>query len=122
VNNAWWEYAVRFVFGGAITVAAGLIAKAFGPGIGGLFLAFPAILPASVTLVKRHAGQDSAGVDSLGAAFGSLGLIPFAAIVWAFGASGSPWLILLGATAAWVVASIALWVLLRGSIRQVKPR
>ena len=32
------EYAVRFVFGGLITAAAGLIAHRYGPGIGGLFL------------------------------------------------------------------------------------
>jgi hypothetical protein len=41
------EFAVRFLFGGFCTVAAGLIAKRFGPSIGGLFLAFPAIFPAS---------------------------------------------------------------------------
>ena len=39
------EYAVRFVFGGACTVLAGLIAKHFGPAIGGLFLAFSCDLP-----------------------------------------------------------------------------
>jgi hypothetical protein len=40
------EWAVRFLFGGAVCVAAGLIARRFGPGVGGLFLAFPAIFPA----------------------------------------------------------------------------
>jgi hypothetical protein len=48
------EYAVRFFFGGAITLAAGLIAKRFGAAVGGLFLAFPAIFPASVTLLSKH--------------------------------------------------------------------
>jgi hypothetical protein len=41
----WYEYPVRFLFGGTITAAAGIIAKKFGAGIGGLFLAFPAISP-----------------------------------------------------------------------------
>ncbi|HWO32650.1 MAG TPA: DUF3147 family protein, partial [Candidatus Acidoferrum sp.] len=50
-RTRWHEYAVRFLLGGAITVIAGLLAKRFGPMFGGLFLAFPAIFPASATLV-----------------------------------------------------------------------
>ena len=45
---------MRFALGGATTVVAGLIAAGFGPVVGGLFLAFPAIFPASATLVERH--------------------------------------------------------------------
>jgi hypothetical protein len=41
------------VLGGAITVIAGLIAAHFG----GLFLAFPAIFPASATLIEKHARE-----------------------------------------------------------------
>ena len=54
------EYAVRFAFGAAITVGTGLIAHAFGPLVGGLFLAFPAILPASVTLLQHHEDHKAA--------------------------------------------------------------
>ena len=39
---------------GAITVLTGLVAKKYGPVLGGLFLAFPAIFPASVTLIEKH--------------------------------------------------------------------
>ena len=46
------EYALRFLFGGIVTVTAGIIARRIGPGIGGLFLAFPAIFPASATLIE----------------------------------------------------------------------
>jgi len=46
-RTKWHDYAIRFLFGGLITGAAGLIAQRWGPGIGGLFLAFPAIFPAS---------------------------------------------------------------------------
>jgi len=53
-KTRWYEYAVRFILGGLITVSAGLIAKKFGPTVGGLFLAFPAIFPASATLVDKH--------------------------------------------------------------------
>ena len=54
---AAWEYALRFAAGGAITAITGLIAQRWGPAVGGLFLAFPAILPASLTLVKQHDGR-----------------------------------------------------------------
>jgi Protein of unknown function (DUF3147) len=57
-KTKWHEYAVRFVFGGLMTVGAGLIVHRFGPEVGGLFLAFPAIFPASVTLVEKHETQN----------------------------------------------------------------
>jgi hypothetical protein len=53
-QTRWHEYLVRFVLGGVITVIAGLIAARFGPVVGGLFLAFPAIFPASATLIEKH--------------------------------------------------------------------
>jgi len=56
-RTKWYEYAVRFIFGGSITAAAGIIAKLWGPTIGGLFLAFPAIFPASATLLEKHQKQ-----------------------------------------------------------------
>ena len=57
------EYLIRFVFGGAglVCVAAGLIAKKFGPGVGGLFLAFPAIFPAGASLVESHERKKTQG-------------------------------------------------------------
>jgi hypothetical protein len=61
-----FEYAIRFLLGGIITAVTGLIANRFGAAAGGLFLAFPAIFPASVTLVestklKKSTLQDCAG-------------------------------------------------------------
>ena len=56
-QTKWHEYAVRFLFGGLITAVAGIIAEKCGPGIGGLFLAFPAIFPASATLIEKHEKQ-----------------------------------------------------------------
>ena len=55
----WHEYGTRFFFGGAITVIAGLLAKEFRPVFGGLFLAFPAIFPASATMVEKHEREKS---------------------------------------------------------------
>jgi Protein of unknown function (DUF3147) len=119
----WYEYAIRFLFGGFITVAAGIIAKRFGPGIGGLFLAFPAIFPASATLIEKHEkekkeekglrgsrrGREAASVDAAGSAMGSLGLLVFASIVWQFAPRYSAWIVLMGATVAWLTVSVLIW-------------
>src|ERR1700727_2533033 len=124
-ETKWNEYVLRFVAGGIVTVIAGLIARKWGPAIGGLFLAFPAIFPASATLIEKHErrrkqekglrgeerGTDAAAIDALGAAMGSLGLVTFAGICW--------WLIpkypapvaLGGATVAWLLVSFSIWII-----------
>ena len=90
------QFLLRFVFGGLCTAAAGLIAKFYGPAIGGLFLAFPAIFPAAATLIQSHEkmrkarigkdgakrGLDAAALDAFGATLGCLGLIGFAISLW----------------------------------------
>jgi hypothetical protein len=50
----WCEHLTRFLIGGIISVLAALIAKAFGPVVGGLFLAFQAIFPAGATFLDKH--------------------------------------------------------------------
>lgn len=123
-QTKWYEYAIRFVFGGLVTVMAGLIAHKYGPAVGGLFLAFPAIFPASMTLVESHtrkkkekqgvSGQEeglkAASVDAAGAALGSLGLLAFAVIVWLFAARLAAWELLCLAALAWVIVSGLAWV------------
>jgi hypothetical protein len=95
-RTRWYEYALRFFFGGVVTVTAGLIAKRYGPSFGGLFLAFPAIFPAGATLVQKHEtekkrnagiidnarGRKAAALDARGAALGCLALACFAATLW----------------------------------------
>lgn len=41
LETKWYEYAIRFVVGGRVTVMTGMIAKEFGPVAGGLFLGLP---------------------------------------------------------------------------------
>jgi succinate-acetate transporter protein len=53
-NVRWHECAIRFAFGGLITVIAGMVAEKWGPKAGGVLLAFPAIFPASATLLQKH--------------------------------------------------------------------
>ena len=122
-QTEWHEYATRFLFGGAVTAVAGIIAKEYGPAIGGLFLAFPAIFPSSVTLIEKHekerqneagcagtaCARKAAGIDAGGAAMGTLGLIVFAVVVWRLLPISSPPLVLLAATAAWISVSVAIW-------------
>jgi hypothetical protein len=95
-DTHWQNHAARFVFGGLVTAVAGLIAHMYGPVIGGLFLAFPASLPASLTLIAQHEcerkakpgmngavrGRLAAALDALGAAWGSLGLLVFSVLTW----------------------------------------
>ena len=95
-QTRWHELLLRFATGGLITVAAGLVAQRFGPVIGGLFLAFPAIFPASATLIAKHEhekkmakglagrrrGIEAAAVDACGTALGSIGLVAFAGTSW----------------------------------------
>lgn len=108
------EWAVRFLLGGIITVSTGLVAHAYGPAAGGLFLAFPAILPASLTLVKEHDGRREAADDARGARLGSVGLLAFAAVVWLAGARWPAPAVLATATAAWALACGVAWWMVYG--------
>jgi Protein of unknown function (DUF3147) len=75
------DYALRFVFGAAITLVAGLIGMWLGPKVGGVLLGFPALLPASLTLIQKKEGKRAASVDSIGAALGAVAMVAFAAFV-----------------------------------------
>jgi hypothetical protein len=128
----WYEYAIRFVLGGAVTMLAGWIATEWGPVIGGLFLAFPAIFPASATLVEKHererkekAGlpggkraRDAAALEAAGAVLGSIGLMVFATIVWQF-APAAAGIAVSGGALAWLAVSVTLWVARRHIRRAV---
>jgi hypothetical protein len=117
------EYAIRFLFGGLITVAAGFIAMRYGPVLGGLFLAFPAIFPASATLIESHekkrkekAGYDgtnrgriAASLDAAGAFLGALALGLFAFLLYRLLPDHSPILTLAAASLAWLALSVLLW-------------
>ncbi len=106
----WWEYGLRFVFGGVVTAATGALARAYGATIGGLFLAFPAIVPASLTLLKQHDGRQACIEDARGAMIGSIGLIAFA-ILTACAAGHAPALVVLAlAAGAWMSASLIIWI------------
>jgi low temperature requirement protein LtrA len=109
-HTSWKAYAIRFMFGGVITAAVGIISQAFGPVVAGLFLAFPAILPASLTLIAQKSDKKQAGMDARGAALGSIGLIAFGATIWLLSAHSAGWATLLVASIAWFCVSILCWL------------
>jgi len=123
-ETRWHEFALRFLIGGGITVMAGLIAKSFGPVIGGLFLAFPAIFPASATLVAKHEEEkkakaglhgharalEAAGLTAVGAALGCTGLAAFAVINWAMLARYPALVTFVIAIAVWFAGAYLAWL------------
>lgn len=112
-EGEWWEHLLRFTFGGVVTVATGLVAKRWGPGIGGLFLAFPSILPASLTFVRRHDGCRKAADDARGARLGAIGMAAFAlTTVVCLEPLGNTALVL--SALAWTAASVLAWLLAYG--------
>jgi Protein of unknown function (DUF3147) len=126
-QTKWYEFALRVLFGGVATVLTGLISKSFGPVIGGLFLAFPAIFPSTATLVEKHVKQKrlkvgldgsrraahAVAIEARGATLGSVGLVIFAALTTWLLHLGPVALVLLAATAGWLGTSILCWELRR---------
>lgn len=124
-QTKWHQYAVRFFFGACITTLAGLVARRYGPEIGGLLLAFPAIFPAGAMLIEKHEkekkkreglhgaarGRQAASIDAAGAAIGSIGLIIFAILLWQLLPRLSAPIVIGAATAAWLGVSLLLWEL-----------
>jgi hypothetical protein len=118
-------YALRFLFGGTCTAVAGLIASRYGPVVGGLFLAFPAIFPAAASLIQNdekrrkakigmdgsNRGRDAAALDAFGATLGCIGLIGFALSLWKLAVVIPPPATLGIAFASWALISFgAYWV------------
>ena len=121
------QYLVRFVLGGACTAVAGIIAAQFGPVVGGLFLAFPAIFPAGASLIETHEiekkkqvaadgrdrGRIAASIDATGAALGTIALVAFALVTWRFLSRADATLVITAATGTWVCVALSLWILRR---------
>jgi hypothetical protein len=122
-GNSVSEYVTRFAFGGAISVIAGLTAIHYGPVVAGLLMAFPAIFPASATLLADHEkqkmakigrdgtlrGRAAAAVDADGTTLGCVGLTAFAIVVWKLLPHHNAAVTLLFATVAWLIISTLGW-------------
>ncbi|MFC6647175.1 DUF3147 family protein [Granulicella cerasi] len=122
------EYVARFFFGGVCTALAGIIARRYGPVLGGLFLAFPAIFPASATMIennekrrKQEIGADgtqrgriAASIDASGASLGCFGLAAFGLVLWQFIPQHNALATVMLAFASWTVVSYLLWAFRKG--------
>jgi hypothetical protein len=124
-RTRWHEYLVRFVMGGVITAFAGWAAGRYGAVPGGLLLAFPAIFPASATLLEKHErakrrqagipstirGRLAAALEARGAVLGAVGGMAFGAVVWRLLPHSRPSATLALALGSWLAVSSALWYL-----------
>jgi hypothetical protein len=122
-QTRWHEYLTRFILGGLVTALAGWLAHRFGPIFGGLFLAFPAIFPASATLLEKHEqekkrkggitftirGRLAAALDARGALMGALAGMAFGALVWKALPRGNWPVTLILALGCWLAVSSLLW-------------
>jgi uncharacterized protein DUF3147 len=109
------DWLIRFAFGAGVSVLAGVGAALFGPRVGGVFLAFPAILLASLTLIAEEDGLRQARDDARGAAAGTAGLLVFALVVAATATRWPLWAALGLAALAWAVVSLGLYALARAT-------
>lgn len=112
------DLAIRFVFGLTVSAVAAVIGIAVNARFGGVFLAFPAILPATLTLIEKEQSERKARDDDVGAVLGAAALILFAGLGWwLFGQIGAP-LTLTAAAAGWLIAAVLMYLLLQAATRR----
>lgn len=112
------DMAIRFAFGCVVSAVAAVISATVGPGPGGVFMAFPAILLASLTLVAQEEGLKTARSDVGGAALGAIGFIAFAVVYTVLAGVTSGWLALAVAAVVWVVVSLTAYFVPRLLVEQ----
>jgi len=131
-ESRWHEYLIRFALGGAATVFTGLVSAYYGASIGGLFLALPAVFCASATLIEKHEirrkreagfagerrGREAAALEAAGAALGGIGMLAFAFLFWLL-VERNVATAFIGASLAWLAASVTAWSL-RRKVRTVR--
>jgi hypothetical protein len=105
------DLVIRFIAGAVTSIAAGLLTLAFGARAGGILLAFPAILGASLTLIEEQEDSAEAREDARGAVMGGCALALFAAIAAVTLGTTKPVIALLLATAGWFIGAIVGYVL-----------
>jgi hypothetical protein len=103
---------IRFALGALIAITAAMLGKAFSPRFGGAFLAFPAILPASLTLIEEKEGTRRADRNAIGAVLGGVGLVVFGAIGESTCGRVSAVIAIVCSLAGWILVSVGLYALL----------
>lgn len=109
----WGEVGIRFAFGAAVSLVAGVVGVLVGAAAGGLWLAFPAILPAGLTLVEHKENRRQAERDVRGAILGAVGMVAFAVAVYIGVPLVGGLVAVLVALVVWVVVTLGLYLRLR---------
>jgi hypothetical protein len=103
---------IRFVAGAVISIVAGAATIPFGARVGGILLAFPAILAASLTLIEEQEDSRDAREDARGAIVGGSALTIFAAVAALTLRHLPGALALLIATSAWLAGALIGYMIL----------
>lgn len=106
------ELAYRFIAGALTSILAGAVTLLFGPRVGGILLAFPAILAASLTLIEEQEDSIEAREDARGAVVGGAALAIFALVAALTVGHLAGALALLAAAVAWLLAALLGYALL----------
>lgn len=104
-------YAIRFLFGGAISVLAALVSQLTNGRIGGIFTAFPAILLASLTMISQEDGKHKAEEDAKGGIVGAIAFVVTAIVLSLTLTLLAGALALLLALVVWLLCAVGLYVL-----------
>jgi hypothetical protein len=104
------ELGIRFAFGAAVSVIASVVSAHAGTFWGGMFLAFPAILPASLTLLEREEGTEAALHDQRGAVLGAIGMVAFAVVAALWFEQARTAVVLVAAALAWSVTAVGIYL------------
>jgi hypothetical protein len=110
---------IRFAFDALTSVVAGVITLLSGPRAGGIFLAFPAILAASLTLIEEKEAPEDAREDARSAVLGAFALAVFAALVALTVTRVLPGLALVFASLGWVAVALGAYLTLWGRRRGI---
>lgn len=108
------DLVIRFAFGAGTSIVAGITTLVFGPRAGGVLLAFPAILAASLTLIAEESDKREAREDARGATAGAVALGCFAAVAALLFRVLPGGVVLVIAAGAWAVAAIGIYHLAWG--------
>ncbi|MEV6983563.1 DUF3147 family protein [Sphaerisporangium sp. NPDC051017] len=110
--------ALRFAFGAVVSMVSGWVGGRWGPLEGGIFLAFPAVLAATLTLIEtEERNRILAAQDARGAVLGAIGMIAYALCVWTLATRIPAVAAMAAGTAARAIVAIVLYRLTWGSGR-----
>jgi uncharacterized membrane protein (GlpM family) len=106
----WRDLTIRFAFGALVSAVAGALTVGVGGRAAGMMLAFPAILPATLTLIEEEESERAARDDDTGAVLGAAALAAFGAVAWWLLPRHPAPLALTLATVAWIVGAVGLYL------------